>query len=159
MTIIHYSFTTVNYLWQPEYSFLIIFPLQDIPGSKENVSFSLGSVLLLPVMLLITLTFSSATRIKRLAFYFPLQIMLLSVVAPIIIISRNKKMTHVFNANYVDPMTFKIMYTLKRLRKLLSSSVQPIWLSFKRLKSDRWSNLELRVTLLSNGILKYLQLH
>ena len=113
-------------------SVYIIFGAKTKTGIKqeEKFSFSLGSVIIFPVLVLLTFLTSFASRNLRLLLFFPIQMSLTTIALPCYIIYNNSKIKQrASNTVSVFSENFKIYQ--RRLKTLRSSRVAPKVLYFK----------------------------
>ena len=88
----------------------------------EKISLQLNFVIGIPLTIMFAVFSSIATRRMRLLFFYPLQMTLLSVVLPLLIISRNKKL----KKNIEKKITDLRRFAFKICKRFFSSKVTPI---------------------------------
>jgi hypothetical protein len=94
--------------------------------TEEKFSVSLNALICLPILVFFSIIFSYSNRDQRLLFYFPLQIMMLSVIIPSIIITQNEKMKRTLYLNHIKPRLTSLVDALNRFKNRRSSRVCPM---------------------------------
>jgi len=72
--------------------------------SEGKVILSLEVTIGIPLLIIYTVFSSFSDRLARFTFYFPFQIMLLSLIVPILVIRRNIKIMNFMKLNYIHPI-------------------------------------------------------
>ena len=96
-------------------------------STEEKFSVSLNSVMGLPIWFILSVVFSYSNRNQRLLFFFPLQLMILSVIIPSIMISHNERMKRTFYLNFIEPGFTNSIVTFNRFKNRNSSRVSPLY--------------------------------
>lgn len=91
--------------------------------TEEKFSVSLNALICLPILVFFSIIFSYSNRDQRLLFYFPLQIMMLSVIIPSIIVTQNEKMKRTLYLNHIKPRLASLVDALNRFKNRRSSRV------------------------------------
>ena len=97
---------------------------EDAFRQEENFSFSLSSVVVYPIIILLTIWTSYGSRHIRLLLFFPIQIFLISIVLPCCIIINNSKIKKQAS-NQVFKMFETLEYYWRSYKKLRSTQVSP----------------------------------
>jgi len=110
---------------QAAHVFVIIGGKTEVASKQEEkFSFSLGSVIGFPVVVLLTFLTSFATRHLRLLLCFPLQLSLITFVLPCFIIHNNSKIKKLA-LNKVLIIQETLEFKLRELTRLRSNRVAP----------------------------------
>jgi hypothetical protein len=90
-------------------------------SSEELFSVSLGAAIGVPLWMLIAIASSFATREWQLMFFIPLQLLLVNLLFPIYVISKNNKMRN----SLLGPVQEKCITWLTDIKRQLTNSVEP----------------------------------
>jgi hypothetical protein len=92
-------------------------------ANEELFSVSLGAALGVPFWMIVAFVASFANRELRLRFFLPLQLMLLNLIFPIYIISKNSKMKN----SFLGPVQEQFNKVLASIRIQITNRVMPVY--------------------------------
>jgi hypothetical protein len=108
-------------------SAVVVFHDQEDPHlSEDKFLLSLTSVLVLPLIFMTGFLSSFSERDVRVKFLLPTQLMLLSIVLPLLLIVINPKLKDYILQKYFEPSKTKLNTLLKNAKRMFSEKVYPI---------------------------------
>ncbi len=100
--------------------------------SEDKFLLSLTSVLVLPLIFMTGFLSSLSEREVRVKFLLPTQLMLLSIVLPLLLIVINPKLKDHILQKYFEPSKNKLNTLLKNVKRMFSEKVYPINMWIKK---------------------------
>jgi hypothetical protein len=100
---------------------------QPVCSIKPFPSFNF-SMIAFPSALLLAFISSFTSRNNRLLFFYPAQITLLSIILPLVIIYKHKKLKSYFKHILINPLIERLMYNYMTFKRMNSSTVSPLFI-------------------------------
>ena len=94
--------------------------------TTESFHFSTSSVIGFPFAIMFAFVLSFASRHNRLLFFYPVESTVISVILPLGIIYKNKKMKTYLEQIVIIPLKDKFMFVYFEFKRIISSKVSPL---------------------------------
>jgi len=118
--------------WKMDRSFEIVTSLNEDQhtnnySNEELFSVSLGAAVGFPLWMMMSIVTSFASRELRLQIFVPIQVMMVNLLFPIYIISKNRKMRSYANASLLRPVQELFNKVLTTIKMQISNNVTPTY--------------------------------